>query len=240
MRYTQFTEFKPSKPPLTEQECRLLILSCRGLSNREIAEQVALAESTVKQCLHRTLRKLDASNKAQALTICLKQGVINPFDIYPMEILINCLVPPVPEKIILTQRQRLILALAAQGLSNQEIAERLNTSVSAIKIYLSQIFNKLGARNRRKAIWLAMWQGFLCSLEIISPEDAIDMMAASRRRDIEMYLALIEQKLGALELDELRHEPYVSNLEKLKTFCNLLRERLTYLQSSARMLVSVR
>lgn len=239
MRSTQVMELEPSNPPLTEQECRLLILACRGLSNRELAEQVALAESTVKKLLHRSVRKLDASDKFQAVAICLKQGFINLFDIYPIETLINCLVPPVPEKIILTQRERLTLALAAQGLRNQQIAERMNTSVSAVKMRLSNIFDKLGARNRTKAVWLAMWQGLLYNLEFMSPEDAIDMMAASGVRDIEIYLALIDQKLGALEPDELRHEPYVSNLEKLKTFRNLLWERLTYLQSGTRIPASV-
>ena len=240
MRSTQVMELEPSNPHLTEQECRLLILSCRGMSNREIAEQVALAESTVKKLLHRAVRKLDASNKFQAVTICLRQGIINLFDIYPVETLINCLVPPVPKKIILTQRERLILILTAQGLSNREIAERMNTSVIAVKMCFSNIFNKLGACNRWKAVWLAMWQGFLYNLEFMSPEDAIDMMTASGIRDIEIYLALIEQKLDALEPDELRREPYVSNLEKLRTFRNLLRERLTCLQSGTMISASVR
>ena len=235
MRSTQSTELKTSSPAFSEQERRLLTLSCRGLSNREIAEQVALAESTVKKLLHQAFRKLGASSKGRAFRICLKQGVINVLDLYPIESLINCYVPPVPEKMILTHRERQMLALASQGLSNQEIAEKMDISVSAVKRCLSNVFAKLGARSRVQAIWLAQWRGFLNNLEIISPEDVVDIVAASGIQATKMYLTLLEQKLDALEPDELCYEPYTSNLEKLKRFRNLLRERLTCLQGGTRI-----
>ncbi len=178
MCYTQPAELRRSRTVFTEQERKLLTLSCRGLSNREIAEQVALAESTVKKLLHKAFRKLGTSSKGQAFRICMKKGVINVLDLYPIENLICCYVPPVPEKIILTHRERQMLALASQGLSNQEIAEKMGVSVSAVKRCLSNIFAKLGARSRVQAIWLAQWRGFLNNLEIISPDDVADIIAA--------------------------------------------------------------
>jgi DNA-binding NarL/FixJ family response regulator len=236
MRSSQSSELKRSVPVVTERERELLTLSCRGLSNREIADQVALAESTVKKLLHRSFRKLGASNKGQAFRICLRQGLINVLDLYPVESLINCYVPPVPEKMILTHRERLMLALAGQGLSNQEIAEKMVISVSAVKRCLSNVFTKLGAPSRAKAVWLAQWGGFLNNLDILPPEDVADIVAASGIRATEEYLALLEPKLDALEPAELWYEPYISNFEKLKRFRDLLRQRLTCLQGSSRTL----
>jgi DNA-binding CsgD family transcriptional regulator len=201
---------------------------------------VSLAESTVKKLLHRAFRKLGASNKGEAFITSLKQGLINVLDLYPIENLISCYVPPVPERIILTHRERLMLALVGQGFSNREIAEKMNISVSTVKRCLSNVFSKLGARSRGKAVWLAQWRGFLNNLEIISPEDVVDIIAASGIRATEMYLALLEQKLDALEPDELWYEPYISNLEKLKRFRDLLRERLTCLQGGTRIPALVR
>jgi DNA-binding NarL/FixJ family response regulator len=240
MRSSQSSELECSGPVVTEQERTLLTLSCRGLSNREIADHVSLAESTVKKLLHQSFRKLGASNKAQAFKICLRQGLINVLDLYPIESLINCYVPPVPERIILTNRERMMLAFVGQGFSNQEIAEQMNISVSAVKRCLSNVFAKLGARSRTKAIWLAQWGGFLNNLEIISPEEVVDIIAASGIRATEMYLTLLEQKLDALEPDEQLYEPYISNLEKLKRFRNLLRERLTCFQGGTRIPALVR
>jgi DNA-binding CsgD family transcriptional regulator len=208
------------------------------LSNREIAEQLAFAESTVKKLLHQAFRKLGASNKGQAFRICLKLGVINVLDLYPLENLISCYVPPVPEKIILTHRERQMLALAGQALSNHEIAEKMGISMSAVKRCLSNIYAKLGAHSRVQAIWVAQWRGFLNNLEIISPEDVADIVAASGIHATRMYLALLEQKMGALGPEELCYEPYTSNLGKLKRFRDLLQERLTSLQGGARVPVS--
>jgi DNA-binding NarL/FixJ family response regulator len=235
MRSSQSSELERSGPVVTEQERALLTLSCRGLSNREIADNVSLAESTVKKLLHQSFRKLGAPNKGQALRICLRQGLINVLDLYPVESLIRCYVPPVPEKVILTHRERLMLALAGQGLSNREIAEKMNISVSAVKRCLSNVFAKLGAPSRAKAIWLAQLGGFLNNLDILPPEDVADIVAASGIHATEEYLALLEQKLDALEPDELWYEPYISNFEKLNRFRDLLRQRLTRLQGSPRI-----
>lgn len=236
VRSRQSARLKRSGSALTEQERQLLTLSCRGLSNREIAHQVALAESTVKKRLHRSFRKLGASNKGQAFRIGLRQGLINVLDLYPVESLITCYVPPVPEKMILTERERRMLALAGQGLSNQQIAQKMEVSVSGVKRCLSNAFAKLGAPSRAKAIWLAQWGGFLNNLDILPPEDVADIVAASGARATETYLTLLEHKLDALDPAELWYEPYVSNIDKLKRFRDLLRQRLNCPQGSLKKL----
>jgi len=48
----------------------------------------------------------------------------------------------------LTPRQRQIMLIVAEGLSNKEIARRLNISEGTVKIHLHQIFRHLGISNR--------------------------------------------------------------------------------------------
>ncbi len=52
----------------------------------------------------------------------------------------------------LTARETDILRLLAQGLSNQEIADRLVMTVGTIKWYLYHIYPKLRVKNRTEAV----------------------------------------------------------------------------------------
>ena len=56
----------------------------------------------------------------------------------------------------LTPREREVLALMVEGLTNPEIAERLVVSRSTAKAHVSNILSKLGVSNRAEAITLAL------------------------------------------------------------------------------------
>ncbi|AMB58462.1 response regulator transcription factor [Microterricola viridarii] len=62
---------------------------------------------------------------------------------------------------LLTARQTETLALAADGMSNAQIAERLYISVGTVKRHLSDAFIALGARSRVEAINRARSAGHL-------------------------------------------------------------------------------
>lgn len=57
----------------------------------------------------------------------------------------------------LSEREREVLALLAQGLSNKEIAEQLFLSVATVKYHVRLLLSKLGAGSRAEAVALA-WQ----------------------------------------------------------------------------------
>jgi DNA-binding NarL/FixJ family response regulator len=64
---------------------------------------------------------------------------------------------PLPDD--LTPREGEVLGLIAQGLSNQEIAERLYISEATVKTHINNIFSKAGLRDRAQAVVYAMHHG---------------------------------------------------------------------------------
>lgn len=66
-----------------------------------------------------------------------------------------------PSPQALTGREQEILSLAATGLTNQEIAERLHLSVHTVKTHLRHVLDKLHARNRAEAAALAARRGLV-------------------------------------------------------------------------------
>jgi DNA-binding NarL/FixJ family response regulator len=60
----------------------------------------------------------------------------------------------------LSVRERQVLALMADGLSNADIAERLNISEKTVRNHASNLFDKLGVWSRAQAIVFARDRGY--------------------------------------------------------------------------------
>ncbi len=61
----------------------------------------------------------------------------------------------------LTDRERQVLRMAAEGVSTAEMAKKLNLSVGTVRNYLSEAIDKLGAHNRTEAARIARGKGWL-------------------------------------------------------------------------------
>jgi DNA-binding NarL/FixJ family response regulator len=68
---------------------------------------------------------------------------------------------PDPRLAELTAREREVLELVAQGLSNAEIAEALTLERTTIKTHVQRILNKLGVRNRVEVVIVAYEWGLI-------------------------------------------------------------------------------
>jgi DNA-binding NarL/FixJ family response regulator len=60
---------------LTNREQQLVLLIGRGLTNKEIASQLQLAEQTVRNHVHRMLRKVGARDRFAVVELCRMQGL---------------------------------------------------------------------------------------------------------------------------------------------------------------------
>lgn len=74
------------------------------------------------------------------------------------EVLMHRVSAPQPVGADLTARERQVLTLLAEGLTNAEIAERLVVSLSTVKTHVSSIIAKLDATSRTEAATIAVRQ----------------------------------------------------------------------------------
>ena len=71
-------ETRKSAKGLSAREAEALVLAAKGAGNREIAAAMNLSENSVKMFLKRAFFKLGASNRAEAVQLAVRRGLIPP------------------------------------------------------------------------------------------------------------------------------------------------------------------
>jgi DNA-binding NarL/FixJ family response regulator len=94
---------------------------------------------------------------------------------------------------ILTNRERDVLILASNGLKNEEIAQKLCMSVSAVRTFLNRSFKKLGARKKADAVQAALKQREISIGEISSMDEFAFFLAPLGAESIEKLAQRVEE-----------------------------------------------
>lgn len=68
---------------------------------------------------------------------------------------------------LLTDREKSVLFLLANGMKNEEISDRLHISVHTTKAHLEMIYEKLGVKNRVQAAIKAIVMGEVDIKELV-------------------------------------------------------------------------
>lgn len=143
-----------------EPSCKMLVF---GVAD-SVEEALAFAEAGAIACLSRevTFQELvDTAVELQAGRICCPPPVacrlierIGRLERAHGES--RRAAPPA-----LSARQRQILSLLSEGLTNKEMAQRLGLAVSTVKNHVHDLLKRLGARHRREAVRIAYLAGLV-------------------------------------------------------------------------------
>ena len=72
-----FEELAPTDNKLSKRQKQLIVMLDRGLSNREIADELGISEHTVKVHLWRLFRRLGVKSRTQALHHARSHGLLS-------------------------------------------------------------------------------------------------------------------------------------------------------------------
>ncbi len=105
------------------------------------------------------LKNVDADDLADAI----RQAHAGKPTLAPeaAQVLIEASRRPYKPGIDLTEREKEVLALLVDGLTNPEIAQKLVVSKSTVKFHVSSILNKLQVSSRTEAVAKALQEGLL-------------------------------------------------------------------------------
>lgn len=120
-------------------ELPILVLTMHGEASRV---QAALAAGVRGYVL-----KSAARDELLAAVRCVHAGgfYVDPRVAHQV---VGSFASPAPPGPRLTERTREVLALVAEGLSNQEIADRMHLSLSSVKLHLRELFELFGVNDR--------------------------------------------------------------------------------------------
>lgn len=75
-RLAELSKITTSPEALSEREIEVLNLMAKGVSNKDIADQLSITQSTVKTHITSIFQKLNVTTRTEAVTTALKKGII--------------------------------------------------------------------------------------------------------------------------------------------------------------------
>ena len=75
-RLAELSKKTPASETLSEREIEVLQLMAKGVSNKDIADQLSITQSTVKTHITSIFQKLNVTSRTEAVTTALKKGII--------------------------------------------------------------------------------------------------------------------------------------------------------------------
>lgn len=75
-RLFELSKKTPASETLSDRETEVLQLMAKGVSNKDIADQLSITQSTVKTHITSIFQKLDVTTRTEAVTNALKKGII--------------------------------------------------------------------------------------------------------------------------------------------------------------------
>lgn len=131
-------------------EGRILVLTA-GLSGAEAVQLVQAGVSGILHKHHSTHVLCDTIRQVAAGEVCLEKDYLS-YLFHTVDRTRNAAQPK------LTERDKTVLRFIFQGLTNKEIAARLDISEGAVKASLRLLFEKLKVRTRAQLVKIALEQ----------------------------------------------------------------------------------
>ena len=131
-------------------EGKVLIVTA-GISDQEAVQLVQAGVAGILHKHHSTNALFEAIRKVACGQVCLENAYLGPL----FRSVDRTKIPNRPQ---LTERDKTILRLIFQGLTNREIGDRLEISEGAVKASLRQVCGKLKVRTRAQLVKVALEQ----------------------------------------------------------------------------------
>lgn len=135
---------------LTNRQKEIVLMAAEGLQSNQIAQAFKLSRRTVDYHLGNAYSKLNLAGRMQACILsCVFSGDYSSKS------------KEAVDDIKMTNQQSKIFKLLCEGLTNQQIAEKLGRSSSTVSTHVTNILKKLKVSNRVAACHRARKMGLI-------------------------------------------------------------------------------